>query len=153
MKLRLVLHSKKMYLYCSNGSIHNATSKDIKKLLMNFKNPNIFRGSDGFWDNGVASIDTAPGITLAYVDDANRLIVADESIFDGLLKEEKEYISATEYALLHKKSRASIKNICRDNKIPGAYKTSSGWLIPKDAPYPKDGRASNGGHSTSKKSK
>ena len=79
-------------------------------------------------------MDDAAGITLAFVDDANKLVI----LSDNLFSPEKQivYISATEYAEMHGKSRPSIKNMCAAGRIPGAYKTSSGWLIPKDAPYP-----------------
>lgn len=152
MKVRLVIHQKNYYLYCSNGSTLKTNEEDLKRFLKAFKNPNLFKGNDGFWNNNIADIENAPGITVAYVDDTNKLVILDANIFKGLLKEDVQYVSATEYAELHKKSRASVKKVCGLGKIPGAYKTSSGWLIPANAPYPKDGRANNGGHSTARKS-
>lgn len=140
MKIRLVEFKKSLYLYCANGSTLKMSENDIKKFLTNFQNSNIFKGTDGFWNNDVADIECAPGITIAYVDDSNKLVILDSKIFAGVLKEGIHYISATEYADKHGKSRPSVKNMCASGRIEGAYKTSSGWLIPENAPYPKDGR-------------
>ncbi len=149
MKLRIILQKGKKYFYCPNGSILKATEQDLLSLLNNFKKPNQFKGNDGFWSNKVSDMEDAPGQTLAYVDDANKLIVISSDVFIGLLKENVKYISAAEYAVLHGKSKPTIKSICP--RIEGAYKTSAGWLIPENAPYPEDKRANNGGHSTAKK--
>ena len=152
MKIRLVTLKKDTLLYCKNGSILKVTEENLKRLFENFKNTNSFKGNDGFWNSNIADIEHAPGITIAYVDDTNKLVVLDSNIFKGLFKEEIQYLSATEYANKVGKSRPSIKNMCAAGRIPGAYKTSSGWLIPENAPYPKDGRCNNGGfHPTSKK--
>ena len=65
------------------------------------------------------------------------LIIYDESAFKVLCKEEIVYISVTEYAALHQRSRALIKKLCSEGRIPGAEKHSAGWMIPSNAPYPK----------------
>lgn len=142
MKLRLVQRYKATHIYCSNGTILNPTEEDIIRFLTSFKKPNQFKGNDGFWNNEIADMENAPGETLAYVDDSNKLVILNESIFDGLLKEKISYISVTEYAELHGKSRPMIKKLCLYGRIPGAQKHSTGWLIPKNAPYPKDNRYS-----------
>lgn len=146
MKLRLVRRYKAFHIYCSNGSILNPTEEDLKNLLTCFKKPNIFKGDAGFWRNQIANMEDAPGETLAYIDDTNKLVILDEKIFLNILKDDKKYISASEYAEKHGKSRATIKKMCLTERINGAYKTSSGWLIPENAPYPEDGRANNGGY-------
>ncbi len=143
MKLRLVHTYKQTRIYCPNGTIINATTEDVIKFLTSFKKVNRFKGNDGYWNNEVSDIEDAPGITLAFVDDTNKLIIINESVFDGILKENTRYISASEYAELHGKSKAIVKRICADGRIEGAYKTSSGWLIPNNAPYPKDERFGN----------
>ncbi len=136
MKLRLVKRYKAKHIYCSNGTTIDATKDDVIRLLTDFKKPNSFKGADGFWLNNIADMEDAPGETIAYVDDTNKLIILDKSVFDGIIKPEVQYISASEYADLKGKSRPSIKNMCAAGRIAGAYKTSSGWLIPADAPYP-----------------
>lgn len=140
MKLRLVQHYKVTYIYCSNGTILKPTEQDIIRLLTSFKKPNQFKGNDGFWNGEIADIENAPGETLAYVDDTNKLIILNEKVFDGLLKESVSYISANEYAEVNGKGKAIVKRLCLEGRIPGAQKLSTGWLIPKDAPYPEDGR-------------
>ncbi|MBQ7969069.1 MAG: DNA-binding protein [Clostridia bacterium] len=38
---------------------------------------------------------------------------------------------------MHGKSRPMVKKLCQNDRIKGAIKHSTGWLIPKNAPYPK----------------
>lgn len=85
-------------------------------------------------------MEDADGETLAYIDDSNKLIVLNDKTFAEIVQKEEKYISASEYAAQHDKGNAIIKRLCLAGKLPGAYKTSSGWLIPENAPYPEDGR-------------
>ncbi len=134
MKLRVIEQAKEIIILCPNGSYMEADKASLGKLLTSFKRPNSFKGQGGFWNKETSCMDDVPGITLAFVDDANKLVI----ISDKLFAPEKQiiYISATEYAEIHGKCRATIKNLCKEGKILGAYKNSSGWQIPKDAPYP-----------------
>ena len=135
MKLRLINQGNKRLLLCPNGSILEVNKDVLQRLLTGFRKANAFKGNYGYWNAENASMEEAAGETLAFVDNANKLVIISEKLF--VSEKEIVYISATEYALLHKKSRPSVKNMCVAGRIPGAYKTSSGWLIPKDAPYPK----------------
>lgn len=134
MKLRLINQGKERLLLCPNGSILEVDKDVLDRLLTGFKKAKSFRGSYGYWNKENASMEDVFGETLAFVDDANKLIILSDKLFTP--EKPVVYISATEYAELHGKSRPSVKNMCADGRIPGAYKTSSGWLIPKDAPYP-----------------
>ena len=134
MKLRLVERGKERVLLCPNGSVMKVDKDVLDRLLTGFKKAKSFRGDYGFWNAESPSMEEAAGITLAFVDDANKLVI----LSDKLFAPEKQItcVSATEYAKIHEKCRATIKNLCVAGKIPGAYKNSSGWQIPKDAPYP-----------------
>lgn len=134
MKLRIIQQAKNIVILCPNGSCMEADKESLGKLLTSFKRPTSFKGQDGFWNKETACMDDVPGITLAFVDDANKLVILSDKLFTP--KKQSVYISATEYAEMHGKCRATIKNLCNAGKIPGAYKNSSGWQIPKDAPYP-----------------
>lgn len=136
MKLRLVEQKKEMLLLCPNGSILKADETVLTRLLCEFKNAARFKGEDGYWNMLVSDMEKVAGTTLAYVDDQYKLIVLNPTIYSFLRKPEVTYVSATEYANMHGKSRPSIKNMCAAGRIEGAYKTSSGWLIPSNAPYP-----------------
>ena len=122
-----------MVILCPNGSILKADKENLNKLLTNFKRTQFFKGAE-YWNTNNAQMDDVPGVTLAFVDDANKLVI----LSDKLFAPEKQivYISTTEYAELHGKCRATIKNLCKAERIEGAYQTTAGWLIPKDAPYP-----------------
>lgn len=141
MKLRLLKNKDNLYIYCPNGSILKAGPEELARLLKGFKRPHQFKGTSGYWNADMASMDEAVGATLAYVDDANKLVVLSEEVFSDIISSDEKYVSVSEYAANHDKCRATIKNLCVAGKLPGAYKTSSGWLIPEKTPYPKDGRA------------
>lgn len=134
MKLRVIAQRKEVLILCPNGSILKADKAILGRLLVDFKKPTSFKGNYGYWNVENASMEHVYGETLAFVDDAYKLIIVSDKLY--FLEKPIVYISATEYAELHGKSRPSVKNMCADGRIPGAYKTSSGWLIPQDAPYP-----------------
>ena len=140
MKLRLSIVSKKLCVYCSNGSILIPSDDDLRRILTSFSKPHLFKGRDGFWNGEVVRMEDAPGETLAYVDDKYKLVVLNEQAFTSIVQLPTKYISVSEYAQIHNKCRATIKNLCVAGKLPGAYKNSSGWLIPADVPYPEEGR-------------
>lgn len=133
MKLRVIQETNRVVILCPNGSILKADKDNLNKLLTDFKKTQTFKGAE-YWNTTYAQMDDVPGMTLAFVDDANKLVI----LSDKLFAPEKQivYISATEYAELHGKCRATIKNLCKAERIDGAYQTTAGWLIPKDAPYP-----------------
>lgn len=137
MKLRLIKVEQKLKLLCPNGSIINATPKVLSRLLCNFKAPTNFKGTDGCWNATISDMEKYIGQTVAIVDDNMSLVVYDESVFKCLCNTDVEYISVTEYANLHKKSRAMVKQLCSQGRLPGIQKHSTGWLIPSNTPYPK----------------
>ena len=120
-------------ILCPNGSILPADKENLGKLLTDFKRTQNFKGTE-FWNTTYAQMEDVPGMTLAFVDDANKLVILSDKLFAS--KKQTVYISTTEYADLHGKCRATIKNLCKAERIEGAYQTTAGWLIPKDAPYP-----------------
>ena len=135
MKLRLIVQRKKKLLLCPNGSIMNADQDVLQRLLYQFKKPNTFKGTDGYWNVTVAEMEAYTGVTLAYVDDKSQLVIVSDKIYEG--PKSSGYISATEFAYANGKSRAMTKRLCAEGRIEGAYKTSSGWLIPANAIWPK----------------
>lgn len=137
MKLRLVRRNQSLFIYCANGTTIVPKDSDLIKLLTKFKHANLFKGSDGVWSNELSDMEDAPGETLAYIDASNKLVILDENIFKNLIKEDVLYVSVSEYAAAHNKCRAMVKNLCNEGRLQGAYKTSSGWLIPENTPYPK----------------
>lgn len=132
--LRIVKSNKEKLLLCPNGSIAKVDSKILTRLLTDFTNPKSFKGDYGVWNSINADIDKYPGETLAFVE-RGRLIVLDNKLFADI-NSETEYISVSEYAEIHGKSRPMIKKLCLDGRIEGAKKHSTGWLIPKNARYP-----------------
>lgn len=136
MLLRLVVIRNKKYVYCSNGSVLECTPNVLQDILVKFDSPQKFKGNSGYWNIKHADMEDVEGITLAYIDESKRLIVINPTAFKDCLKT-ATYISATEFATKHNKGVAIVKRLCSEGRIEGAYKTSSGWLIPTDAKYPK----------------
>lgn len=135
MKLRLLKTKHGQKLLCPNGSILDVDQATLASLLTSFQNPNDFKGTSDMWSSIAPYMDEIKGETLAYVDDRYNLVILSEEAFSSIVKQ-NEYISVSEYAAKHDKCRATIKNLCVAGRLMGAYKTSSGWLIPSDTPYP-----------------
>ena len=135
MKLKLILKDDKMILCCPNGSILNANDSVLQRLLTNFKKPNSFKGTDGCWNDLISDMKDVKGQTLAVVDNKSNLIVYSPEAFKNF-RTPTVYITASEYAELHKKSHPRIKQLCEEGRIEGVQNTRGGWIIPKDAPYP-----------------
>lgn len=139
MKLRVIKTKKEIQILCSNGSILEANRKTLSELLTGFQKLHNFKGQEKFWSNTCSNLEDVKGETLAYIDDRGNLVILNDDAFASVVSCDN-YISATEYAEKVSKSRPSVKNMCAAGRIPGAYKTSSGWLIPENAPYPEDNR-------------
>lgn len=155
MKLRLINLKNEILFLCPNGTILKADDNSLARLLKEFDKPNSFKGNSGIWNEFNQDMSKHSGITLAYVDDEYNLVVLSNTVFSKIINTTK-MISANEYADLHGKGKAIVKRLCLEGRIPGAQKHSTGWLIPKDAPYPKDQRAgrdmSKRNHKTEEKS-
>lgn len=134
MKLRVIQQARDKLILCPNGSLIKADQEVLQRLLTGFKTAKNFKGEDGYWNIKFAKMEDVAGTTLAFVDDSSKLVILSDQLF--VAEKQTVYISATEFAKLHDKSRPSVKNMCAAGRIPGAYKTSSGWLIPEDAEYP-----------------
>ena len=51
-----------------------------------------------------------------------------------------DYISVTQFARQHDLSERTVRNWCREGKIPGAFLTGKTWSIPVDASLPHKGK-------------
>ena len=51
-----------------------------------------------------------------------------------------EYMTVQDAAKLWKISERRIQKLCEEKRIDGVVRLSRGWLIPKDAKKPSDGR-------------
>lgn len=77
---------------------------------------------------------------LAFVDDNYRLVVSDMAFYRSIMEKPTEYLTPEEYGELHGKKRGIIMRLCRERRLIGAIKKGEVWLIPANAPYPKDER-------------
>lgn len=83
MKLRVTEYRKKRFILCPNGSIMKADAAALNRLLTDFKRPGSFKGDAGYWVGGGLGMEDIDGITLAYVDDQNNLIILSEKVFEA----------------------------------------------------------------------
>lgn len=135
MKLRLVSKNGERLLCCPNGSILKADDSVLQRLLTDFNKPSSFKGTDGAWNTLISDMKDYDGLTLAFVDEKSALVILSPEAFKDF-RTPTVYITASEYAELHKKSHPRIKQLCEDGRIGGVQSTRGGWIIPKDAPYP-----------------
>ncbi len=134
LNLRVIKSKKDILLLCPNGSILKGDAKTLARLLTEFSNPKAFKGNYGTWNSFNTHMEKYPGETLAFVENKCLTIIYDKLFAD--LESETEYVSVSEYAEMHGKSRPMVKKLCLDGRIEGIKKHSTGWLIPKNAPYP-----------------
>ena len=139
MLLRLVKNAKKTMLYCPNGTVAMATPELLYKIITDFVNPYLFKGSDGFWNTRLKDMENEVGETILFVDNDKHLVIENRDAFVSLLNNISlgpRIVDVNEYSKIVGKSPSSVKNMCVAGKISGAYKMSSGWLIPENSPYP-----------------
>ena len=55
-----------------------------------------------------------------------------------------EYISVKQLSELWGISARRIQILCKENRIPGAFRVGNNWAIPSDAEKPKDERIKSG---------
>ena len=151
MKGRLIKDKQnEIFLLCPNGVKTPASKSVLESLLYDFKNIALIEwtGDETWKSDFTPSMELYPGDTLAFVTDEGLLIVTNPEAFSLLAEVARtkhtiqidKYLSITDYAKKHNKSREIIKVYCRDNRIPGARKINDNWMIPEDAPYPVDAR-------------
>ena len=136
MKLCVVEQRGKLVLLCQNGSIMKADENVLNRLLHDFNKPSTFKGTDGYWNATIADMEDVPGKKMAFVDDDYRFVIINSKLYSYVNTTETVYVSAIEYAEAHGKSWSSVKNMCAAGRLEGAYKISSGWLIPENTPWP-----------------
>lgn len=143
MKARLIRHYGKMYLLCFDGTIEDADNDVLRMLFVGFSAARHFHGRAGRWDAECTSMEEYPGKSLAWVDDKDHLVVA-ENVFVPLVEAvvEDDYVTVQEYASDSGRSEARIKILCKEGRIPGAVKKGSRWFIPRTAKLPQDARFS-----------
>ncbi len=82
------------------------------------------------------------GTTVAILESNRELIVKDASILRCIeYPSEFPYYTVAEYADKHDRKGSIVLRYCKEKRFPGVITIGSRWLIPKNAPYPKDNRA------------
>lgn len=147
MKARLLKDKQeKLCILCNNGSIADPDKNNLNKMLTGFHKIEELEGSKDFsWNVEYPEMSSYPGYTYAYVTDNFQLVITDFTPFELLFEvnySSMNLITAAEYGKKQGKSVEQIKVLCRNGRIQGARKIGRDWMIPSDAPYPRDGRYS-----------
>lgn len=139
MLARLFKTNEEIILAYEAGDIVSLDESGVKNF---FLNADILTKENAAKHQGLKIIDMTKttGTTIAYVDSDYHLIIIDCEYFRSIMSKPTEYLTAEEYGALHGKKRSIIMRFCRDRRLRGAIKKGETWLIPKDAPYPKDAR-------------
>ena len=149
MRAALFQIEKTIELLCEDGTIIcEPTDDDMVYMLMSFKSIEKLSGKSGKrWDKEYREMEEYFGELLAFVNEADELIIWDFNPFKHLLKNlnEAKLLSVSEYAAKVEKSQTIVRRYCANGKLPGAKKVSltnsndGAWMIP-DVPWPSDNR-------------
>lgn len=149
MRAGLFKTEKTMEILCEDGTIISEPSDgDLYYILTSFKEIEKLTGdSEKRWDKEYSEMEDYSGKLLAFVNEADELIIWDFNPFKHLLKNQNEekLLSVSEYAIRAGKSQAIVRRYCANGKFPGAIKISltnnkdGVWMIP-DVPWPSDER-------------
>ncbi len=146
MKARLLKNQEESYVILyMDGTIAEANKHNLTQLLQDFRVLKGFQGNDRKWNDEYPDMNAYPGDTYAYITDNDQLVICDFAPFEVVMEVETlehNLVTVTEYGKIHKKSVEQIKLLCRHGRIAGAEKIGRDWMIPADAPYPKDRRYS-----------
>lgn len=149
MRAGLFRGEKTIELLCADGTIiSEPTDSDLLYMLTTFKNIEKLSGnSERCWDKEYSEMEDYAGELLAFINEADELIIWDFNPFKPLLKNlnEEKLLSVSEYAAKAGKSQAIVRRYCANGKFSGATKIrlpnnkEGTWMIP-DIPWPKDNR-------------
>ena len=141
MKARIIRQAdKSLRLILCSGKMKVISLEEAKAFLLTFNHKEHFTETlqTEFFKN---NMETYTGVTLAYVNENEELVITDPSFLQDLFFEDQvNYLTAAEYGAKHGKKPGIIKKLCRAERIPGAVQKGTRWLVPSDAPYPADAR-------------
>lgn len=131
-----------MGLFLCNGKVKTLEGlKGVIEFLTSYNDKSHYEGNE--WDFELKKEDFDEDILFA-VTKEDELVFYNQKFLNSLLAyrdpEEFVLLPAAQYAEEHGKKSGAVRKHCRNGKIPSASFTGREWLIPKNAPYPKDGR-------------
>lgn len=149
MRAALFKTEKTIEILCEDGTIISEPSDDeLYYILTSFKEIEKLTGDlEKRWDKEYSEMEDYSGELIAFVNEADELIIWDFNPFKHLLKNlnEEKLLSVSEYATKEGKSQAIVRRYCANGKFLGAKKISlpnskdGVWMIP-DVPWPSDNR-------------
>lgn len=129
-------------LFLCNGDVRIFDDlKGVIAFLKSYKDEAYYESNE--WSCDLKEDDFEKDILLTITDEY-KLVFYNSDFFVSLLEyrdpDEEKLVPAAVYATLNGKKSGAVRKHCRNNKIPGAFYTGVEWLIPINAPYPKDAR-------------
>lgn len=146
MKARLVERDGSLELLLCTGVIKLLNAVEAREFLLHYDDSSHYAG-DTSWDDEVLSMSCYSGETIAIVSEDGILEIHNPDLYRTILfPKEVVLLTIPEYAEKHGKKTAIIRRFCLAGRIEGAIQKGSRWLIPENAPYPTDERASHTGY-------
>jgi len=71
-------------------------------------------------------------------------MIKTENFVNEVMVVELNWMNPAQAAKLWGITDRRVQALCAAGRVPNAQRLGRGWLIPKDAPKPSDGRAKNG---------
>ena len=132
---------RKLYLLCSDGTMEEANDEVLKMLFVGFGGAERFHGKGGRWDTRCRTMEEHPGKSVVWVEDDGKLVIK-ENVFIPLVLSvtNEDYVTVQVYAAEHGIGDTRVKTLCREGRIPGAFKKAGSWFIPRLSPLPPDAR-------------
>lgn len=138
MKAQLLALKGGYKLVSDSGKITHLSSWTAKQFLLDYTNEVYYISET---DVQSKELKESKSPVVAYITDDLNLLVCDVKHFKKIMTStETEYVTAEAYADIHGKTIAIIRRHARDGRLGDSYKVGATWLIPKDFPYPTDGR-------------
>ena len=139
MKARLVRTNGELHLLLCNGKLKKLSDKETREFLLTYDYLEHYAGEDTW--NYPISMAEYDGETLAIVNDDNELVIKSADFLRAAVSYVRsKVITSLEYAEKHDRPRSLILRLCREDRLAGAYRSGTTWLIPEDTPYPEDAR-------------
>ncbi len=141
MKAKLVSENNVIKLLLCDGTIIKVADDEARAFLLSFDSEKHYnkRPPNEFF---VRNMENYNAKTLVEVTDDMKLVIVDAGYWRSLFDNDysASLITAKEYAALHNKKDGIVKRLCREGRLQGAQLKGSRWFVPKDTPYPQDGR-------------
>ena len=139
MLAKIFLIKGEYHLCLCNSKPQKLSLTELQAFLETFNDKNRYPGDDA--DNEYGVLSPATGELLAEVNKSYELKIISPKILTAIFRAGGDrYLTLDEYAEIVGRGSNIVGRMCREGRIPGAFKEGRDWKIPENAPYPPDSR-------------